>query len=108
MGTDRDIFQPRQEPARTLYEAFQQEATKRRGRSVQEWCEAERLAVWTAARDYAQQHGLTVPTMAEVSSAERYAMGSVDYGSKWAYQVARRMVPAALSAPIEQKLGGRG
>ena len=34
------------------------------------------------------------PTMAEVESAERYAMGSVDYGAKWAYGVAHVMKEA--------------
>jgi hypothetical protein len=86
-----DPFRSRHEPALTLYEAFQREATKRKGRAVDEWVKAEREAVWHAACTYAQQHGLRIPSLAEVASCEHYAMGSVDYGSKWAYQVERMM-----------------
>lgn len=89
-----DPFRPRHEPARTIYDAFQAEAKRRKERTVEEWVRAERDAVWRAARDYAQQHELTIPTMAQVESAERYAMGSVDYGAKWAYQVERHMMGA--------------
>jgi hypothetical protein len=87
----RDPFRPRSEPALTLYEAFQTEAKNRKGRTFSEWSAAESMAVWQAARDYAQAHGLTVPTLAQIKSAECYAMGSVDYGAKWAFQVARTM-----------------
>jgi hypothetical protein len=88
---DTDPFRPRPEPALTIYEAFQAEAKKRKGRSLDEWIKAEREAVWHAAATYAQQHGMSVPTIDEVARAERYAMGSVDYGAKWAYQVERYM-----------------
>ena len=67
------------------------EARKRKGRPLHEWVKAEREAVWRAARNYAQQRALRVPTIGEVMSCERYAMGSVDYGAKWAYGVARVM-----------------
>ena len=87
----RDIFEPTQEPARTLYRAFQQEAKKRKGRDVAEWVQAERDAVRAAACAYAKQHDLHEPTIEEVAAAERYAMGSADYGAKWAYQVASLM-----------------
>lgn len=83
-----DIFRPPREPARTLYDVFQEEAAHRKGRSVEEWQRAERLAVWKAARDYAQQHGLRVPTMEDVEQAETCASGHVDYGAKWAYGIA--------------------
>lgn len=86
-----DIFRPHFDPARTIYDAFQAEAEKRPTRTCDEWIEAERQAVWRAARDYAQQHGMRVPTMAEVESAEQYAMGHVDYGSKWSYGVVEAM-----------------
>ncbi len=82
-----DIFRPYYEPARTLYDAFQKEASKRGSRSVEEWQSAERLVVWSAARDYAQQNGLHVPTMAEVERVENCACGHVDYGAKWAYGI---------------------
>ena len=84
----RDVFRPNREPARTLYDAFQREAVNRKGRSTAEWQNEERQAVWRAARDYAQQHGLRVPTLTEVRRAENSAAGHVDYGAKWAYGIA--------------------
>lgn len=86
-----DVFQPRQEPARSIYDAFQDEATKRKGRSVVEWLAAERDRVFREAARQAQKLGLRAPTMGEVISAERYASGSADYGAKWAYCVAEVM-----------------
>jgi hypothetical protein len=85
----RDIFKPRTEPAASLYKAFQAEAMKRKGRSTTEWITAELGAVWQTAVNYAQQHGLDVPTLAEVEAEERSASGHADYGAKWAYGVAR-------------------
>ncbi len=90
------IFRPHHEPAKTLYDAFQKEASKRGSRSVEEWQSAERLAVWSAARDYAQQHGLHVPTMAEVERAENGACGHVDYGAQWAYGLSHVMLKMAV------------
>lgn len=84
----RDVFRPRHEPARTLYDAFQAEAKKRPGRSYEEWVSAERTAVWKAARDYAQQNGLPVPTLKAVADAEKQALGHTDFGTKWAYAAA--------------------
>lgn len=92
--SQHDPFQPSHEPARTLYEAFQQEARLRKSRPIAQWVEAERNAVFKAACDYARAHGLRAPTLEEVRAAEMYAMGSVDYGAKWAYGVERAMVPA--------------
>ena len=91
----QDIFEPRHEPARSIYRAFQTEATKRKGRSIDEWLAAERDAVFREATHQAQRLGLRVPTMDEVVSAERYAAGSVDYGAKWAYCVVEAMRKAA-------------
>jgi hypothetical protein len=87
----QDIFKPRHEPARSIYDAFQAEATKRKGRSYEEWTTAEREAVLREATAKAQQMGLRVPTMDEVVKAERSAMGHVDYGAKWAYRVTEEM-----------------
>ena len=87
----KDVFQPHTDPARMLYDAFQDEAKKRNGRTPEQWMDAERTVVWAAARDYAQQHGLRVPLMSDVMRAEEYARGSVDYGAKWAYRVAEQM-----------------
>lgn len=88
----RDVFQPREEPARSIYNAFQEEAAKRSGRALEEWLEAERNAVFNEAVRQAQKLvGLSPPTMEDVINAERYASGSVDYGSKWAYGVVMAM-----------------
>ena len=86
-----DCFRPYSDPARFLYDSFQEEAMHRPERNAEDWIVAERNAMWRAARDYAQQHGLRVPTMAEVQIAESSAMGHVDYGAKWAYRVAEFM-----------------
>lgn len=86
-----DPFRPSREPARSIYDAFQAEASKRQGRSVEEWLQAEREAVWRAAHDQAAMLALRCPTMGEIEAAERYAMGSVDYGLKWALGVERLM-----------------
>lgn len=91
----QDMFEPRHEPARSLYHAFQSEATKRKERSIDEWLAAEREAVFREATHQAQRLGLRVPTMEEIVSAERYAAGSVDYGAKWAYGVVEAMRKAA-------------
>lgn len=71
--------------------ALCQEAQKRKGRDFVEWSEAEAKAVWQAARDFAQQHGLRAPLLAEVVQVEKSAMGHSDYGSKWALYVAEKM-----------------
>lgn len=83
----RDIFQPTVEPARSIYAAFQAEAEKRAGRNVDAWMAAERAAVHREAVKQAHSLGLRIPTKEEVKAAELYAMGSADYGAKWAYAV---------------------
>lgn len=92
-----DVFRPRHEPARSIYDAFQAEAENRRRRTAEEWAHAERSAVLHAATAAAARMGLRAPTMAEVEYAERGALGHIDYGAKWAYGVAeamRRPMPA--------------
>jgi hypothetical protein len=86
-----DIFRPLHDPARSIYDAFQAEATKRKGRSVEEWQTLEREAVLNAAVYQAHILGLNIPTIADVLNAETSAMGHCDYGSKWAYGVVRAM-----------------
>ena len=86
-----DIFQPRHEPARSIYCAFQAEARLRKGRSVDEWMAAEREAVMRESEVQAARMGLRVPMMDDIVRAERYASGSFDYGANWAYGVARIM-----------------
>lgn len=91
----RDVFEPRNEPATSIYLAFQAEAAKRQGRPLQDRLEAERAAVHQECQRQAEIRGLNAPTIDEVAAAERYAMGSIDYGFKWAYQLARIMTPVA-------------
>jgi len=98
----RDVFQPRHEPARSIYDAFQNEAAKRTGRTVEEWRKCELDAVFREAAHQAQKLVLLVPTMDEIVRAERYASGSADYGAKWAYGVVEAMRKgsnAELSGP---------
>ena len=73
------------------------EAQKRNGRDFAEWSKAEAKAVWQAARDFAQQHGLRVPLLDEVVQVERSAMDHCDYGQKWSLYVAEKM----FSQPIQ-------
>ena len=87
----RDIFQPRHEPARSIYEAFQVAARMRKGHTIAEWAATERDAVFHEAVSQAKKYGLRIPTMDDVVSAERSAMGHVDYGAKWAYRVTEAM-----------------
>lgn len=82
-----DIFRPKREPARSIYDAFQNEASKRATRPLHEAFEAESHAVWQAARAAAAKHGLREPTLAEVDDACTYASGSIDFGAKWAYAI---------------------
>ena len=83
----RDIFKPRSEPAASIYEAFQREATKRKGREFREWNDAEIRAVLREAALRAPEFGLRSPSIDEIRSAERSASGHIDYGAKWAYGV---------------------
>ncbi len=86
-----DPFRPRVEPAGAIYDAFQDEAAKRKGRKFEEWAAAEIEAVLRCATEQAQKHGLRAPTRDESHRAERYARGSVDYGAKWAFGVVETM-----------------
>ena len=91
MPESYDPFRPSQEPARSIHDAFQLEARKRKGREAEVWIAAELEAVFEAARLAAGQHGLRPLSMEEIKSAERYARGSADYGAKWAYTVVDAM-----------------
>ena len=88
-----DIFRPFHEPSRTLYDALQKEASKREGRTVQEWQIAERSVMYQTAHDYAIRRGLRIPPIEDIEKAERMASGHVDYGAKWAYGIAGAMIP---------------
>ncbi len=72
--------------------AFRREAQLRKGRTVDEWHQAEVNAVWAAARDFGQQHGLRTPLIEDVEAVERMAFGHSDYGAKWALYVAEKIV----------------
>jgi hypothetical protein len=86
-----DPFRPRSEPARTLYDAFQEEAANRNGRSFEEWCEAETDAVHVAAIAVAKAHSLRAPTREDVVKAGIRAQGHIDYGLQWACGVVEAM-----------------
>jgi hypothetical protein len=92
-----DPFRPSSEPARSIYDAFQAEASKRKGRSVDKWVAAELDAVLAASVAAAQRCGLSAPSRDDVVRAELYARGSVDYGAKWAYTLTNRMVRATAA-----------
>jgi hypothetical protein len=83
-----NLFQPRHEPAKTIYNALIKEATYRQQKSCDEWIIAERNVVYQTAVRYAQHNHLRIPTMEEVVSAETSACGHVDYAMKFAIQVA--------------------
>ncbi|CAN7744385.1 hypothetical protein LJR118_006702 [Acidovorax sp. LjRoot118] len=78
--------------AEVIERAFRREAQLRKGRTVDEWHQAEVEAVWTAASDFGQQNGLRTPSIEEVSAVERLAFGHSDYGAKWALYVAETIV----------------
>lgn len=91
MSRPKDIFCPRSEPALTLYNAFQDEAQKRNGRSFEDWNNAEIDAVFQAAQTAFPGHGLRVPTRQDVAAAQSYATGSFDYGATWVYTLINRI-----------------
>lgn len=88
-----DVFRPRMQPHRSIYDAFQDEALKRLGRSFEEWVLAEKAAVYQAALRASADAGfrLQAPTMEMVESAEISARGSVDYGLTWVCHLLRSM-----------------
>lgn len=99
-----DHWRPTSEPARTIYDALVAETLSRPSRSVDEWVEAERNAVWAASRDYAQKHGLDVPTIAAVLKAEQSACGHTDYCAKWAYGMAAHISSSrSHNAPLTEQ-----
>lgn len=93
MAGVHDPFRPRLDPHRSIYDAFQNEAAMRKGRSFEEWSKAEMDAVLHAAKKVAadQSFRLATPTIEMVAAAEVYARGSADYGLKWTCELIRRM-----------------
>lgn len=84
-------FEPQSEPARSIYRAFIEEATKRHGREPEVWLVAERQAVLAEAVVQAAKRGLRMPTLNDVILAEDMATGHTDYGAKWAWGVVEAM-----------------
>lgn len=99
-----DIFRPRREPARSIYDAFQREAAKRERKKFEDWTKDEIAAVHLAAVTYAAKHNLVSPTIEQVTRVESYASGHTDYGAKWAYAVADLMTPRPESAAVSVAL----
>jgi organic hydroperoxide reductase OsmC/OhrA len=85
------MFEPKHEPAKTFYLAFEKEAENRKGKDPEDWILAERSAVYNAALDYATRKNLVPLTMEEIEKAEIYATGSADYGAKWAFKVVQAL-----------------
>lgn len=87
----RDPFEPRHEPAKSIYLAFQTEATKRGGRTPDQWSEAEISAVLAEANRQSDLLDMRPVTREQVEQAEIYARGSADYGLTWTVQVVKDM-----------------
>ncbi|MFN9473241.1 hypothetical protein [Acidovorax sp.] len=102
-----DHSRPYSEPARTLYDAFLAETKLRSSRTSDEWVRLEPIAVYNAAIRYAADFGLRSPTMAEVLAAERSARGSADYGFKWAFALAEKMLPVPVNGKptLDEQMG---
>jgi len=84
----KDLFRPRTEPARTIYDAFQLESLKRKeSNDPKIWIENERQVVFSVAKKYAETHNLVTPTIDQVTLAKRSAQGHIDYAAKWAYGI---------------------
>lgn len=75
-----------------IVSAHTQEASKRCERTFEVWNKAELEVVWSAARDFALQHGLRVPLMSDVELAEKLAVGHTDYSRRLATYVAQKVV----------------
>ena len=113
----RDIFRPRNSPAREIYDAFQAEADHREGRTPGEWMEAEVEAVRRAAAAAARKIGVRAPSVAQVEGAAYKAMRHVDYGATWARSVSAllrrrpcegRRAYARAAARVGDRLEARG
>lgn len=100
MSTIPDFFRPTQEPLATIYDAFQEEASHRKGRALEVWIKAELDRVFQTACDVAPKYGLRAPTREEVDLGERMARGHSDYGRKWALYVVEAMSRPAPTPKI--------
>ena len=87
----KDLFRPTQEPARSIYDAFQKEASKRKECFDLEWILLERVAIFREAWKQAKKFGYALPSINLVKEAEKYASGHADYGAKLAYRLVEIM-----------------
>lgn len=103
MKSYHDTFRPTRQPARRIYDAFQDEAQHRDEREGLSWIGLEIDRVHKEACDYARENDLPEPTREQIEVEERQACGHCDYGSKWAYGVARLLLNAKAQgmAPAE-------
>jgi hypothetical protein len=90
-GKKNDALRPRGAPAAKIYDAFQEEAAKRKGRTPDEWQVAERQAVLLAATSVALEFDLPPPTLRLIMDAELDSVGSIDYAAKWAIKIVNAM-----------------
>lgn len=80
------MFRPYSQPAQRIYDALIDEASKRN--DSDNWEHKERLRVFREARNFAQENGLSFPSLDQVRDCESYANGHIDYAAKFAYRVA--------------------
>lgn len=83
----QDFFRPHFEPSRTIYDAFCKESAKRKNLLPDVWQTNERLAVFNATVEWAKANNMIAPSLEDIKRAESNAVGSADYGAKWAYGV---------------------
>lgn len=88
---ERDVFEPRWEPARSLYKALKQEMTNRDKCKGLEWIDNERNAIFNTAMKISEGSNYRTPTLEDVVRAEISARGHTDYTAKFAYGVANFM-----------------
>ncbi|WP_137917221.1 hypothetical protein [Hydrogenophaga sp. 2FB] len=93
-----DPFRPHGGPAQAIYDAFQNEAAKRKSRPGLTWIELERATVHSAATEQAMANGWSAPSIADVERFEACASGHTDYGSKWALYLVEFMRKNAQQA----------
>lgn len=96
----RHTFRPRCEPEASRFDAFQEEAVHRPGRTFEEWDEKELQAVLKTATDLAERHGLRQATREDVELARHLACGHADFGAQWALALVRRLRPQPPASPM--------
>ena len=82
-----DYLRPSGELSSLIYDAFNEVAKDRGKYKHPEWILREREAVFVCVKTYALNHNLMPLSLKEIECAENYALGSADYGSKWAHRI---------------------